>query len=643
MASPLKRVKTPFLIVSNGECFGIAEFAEQPSQIKTKEFDSEEWLNQHRVTQRERRQWWPDSDSFYVYRVKNWYPYEGVKLYEDGKVISEPRLSAEQWRLVSTAKELPKQIILESGFVELTGDCNVICGDKNFYNRELKPILVDTDETIPLYSLALVRNPRMRVSKKKDVKQEGDDMPFAIRHRDNEYCVVKINEDETEETMACHKTEGEAEAQLAALRINVEAEEGEGAVHNDKPRKRKPRKKEKITALFDGDDVTYTHETGWEFNTDGLDKVSEPEKAKKAGFMEGLRNVAKSIGDFLKSAETEEDEAKLFVNEVGVAQKVINGEVWHFTYSTNAFEDREGEIFSTKALEDYVTANDLNKDKGHFNLWHINEEDGNFNTDFAKKQWQGVVGRFLVEAGPYLRDDKGRAARKFFKKFGSGHPEIAPEGWGCSPEFRYLPEERASGTYKTIWITRTSTLPKFAAANTWTETRQFKHGGTKMALSDQQKKAAVEMFGDEFVNQMMQEAEDKTAELESAGVAHKGEPKSDKTEEIQTQPEPQQVNINMEELAAEVGKQFGANLQPMAEAMTAMATELKELTEWKAKQEKKQGAKEQAETPKFVFEWKRASESDETIVTEDDGLKNQKPQEANAGATSDPWLQVFNK
>ncbi|MHC4762833.1 MAG: hypothetical protein ACYS71_05605 [Planctomycetota bacterium] len=518
MASPLKRVKTPFLIVSNGECFGIVEFVEQPSQIKTKEFDSEEWLNQHRVTQRERRQWWPDSDSFYVYRVKNWYPYEGVKLYEDGKVISEPRLSAEQWRLVSTAKELPKQIILESDFVELTGDCNVICGDKNFYNRELKPILnatfdrqvdhiescdVDTDETIPLYSLALVRNPRMRVSKKKDVKQEGDDMPFAVRLRDDEYCVINTD---TDESMGCHETEEEAEAQLAALRINVEAEEGEGAVYNDKPRKRKPRKKESDDGL----------------GVAGID-IEQPESAKKAGFMEGLRSVAKSIGDFLKSAETEEDEAKLFVNEVGVAQKVINGEVWHFTYSTNAFEDREGEIFSTKALEDYVSANDLNKDKGHFNLWHINEEDGNFNTDFAIKQWQGVVGRFLVEAGPYLRDEKGRAARKFFKKFGSGHPEIAPEGWGCSPEFRYLPEERASGTYKTIWITRTSTLPKFAAANTWTETRQFKHGGTKMALSDQQKKAAVEMFGDEFVSQMMQEAEDKTAELESAGVAHKGE------------------------------------------------------------------------------------------------------------------------
>ena len=56
-----KATDKPFLIVSGGEVFGIAEF-EQPVQIKSKEFDGEEWLNQHRVTKRERRQWWPNDE-----------------------------------------------------------------------------------------------------------------------------------------------------------------------------------------------------------------------------------------------------------------------------------------------------------------------------------------------------------------------------------------------------------------------------------------------------------------------------------------------------------------------------------------------------------------------------------------------------
>jgi hypothetical protein len=617
-----------YLIVSNGEAFGIAVL-DEPAQMKIKEFDREKWLNQHRITPRERRQWWPDTEKFYVYRLKEWHPYEGVKLYDDGRVIDEPKLTSKQWQIVSKAKELPKQIILENDFISLTTNHIVVCGDKSFYNREVKPIIDATfdeqidvncagpdDEIISLYSLALVRNPRMRVSKK-NVKQEGETMPFGItRNDEGEYCVINTD---TDEVQACHETEEEAEAQLAALRINVEAEEGEAAVYSDKPRKRKPRKKE-----FEGpDQVVQTIEK------------NEPEKAKKTGLMESLRSVAKSIGDFLKLAETEEKEDKLFVNEVGIGQKIVNGELWHFTYSTNAFEDRENETFSTKGLEDYVSANESNADKGFFNLWHINEEDGNFNTDFAKKQWQGVVGRFLVEAGPYLRDKKGNAARKFFKKFGDGHPDIAPEGWGCSPEFRYLPEERASSVYDTVWITRTSTLPKFAAANIWTETRQFKHGGTKMALSDQQKKAAIEIFGDDFVNRMTEEAEGKTAELEAAGVAHKSE-----TEKVENEQQPEPQKINMEELAAEVGKQFTANLTPIAEAMATMVSSVKGLEERLEKLERTEKVKDKTEMPKMIFEWKRASEAGETTVTDDDDLKNEKPKEA-AMKSNDPWLQMF--
>jgi hypothetical protein len=630
-----------YLIISNGEAFGIAEF-DQPAQIKTKEFDNEKWLNQHRVTSRERRQWWPDTESFYVYRLKSWHPYGGVKLYENGKVIDEPKLTAKQWKLVSAAKELPKQILLLENALNVTTDYKFITSDEV---RELfaKPLTFKIDEIlkatfevdklnykskssgelIPLYSLALVRNPRMRVSKKSlktakkeaieiEIKQEDEIMPFGIIRREDEYCVINT---ETEEVQACHETEEEAEAQLAALRINVEAEEGEGAHHTDKPRKRKPKKKEisigTITPVSEVD-------------------IKQFEKAKKEPFMKRLRLAAKNILDIITLAETEEKEAKteLLNSDYGVAQKEVNGELWHFTWSTNAFEDREKEIFSTNSLKRYVDQATEKQDKGFFNLWHIT------NTDFAKKKWQMVIGRFLVEAGPYLEDNKGQAAKEFFSQHADGHPELAPEGWGCSPEFKYLPEERIKGVYENIWITRTSTLPRFAAANMWTETSQLTR--LKMAITDyneDQIKAAVEVFKDEdFVKSLIQEGENKTAELEAANVAHK-EKKEDG---------PQEIQLNMEELAAEVGKQFSANLVPMAEAIATMATELKELREWKDKQDKKQGIKDKTEVPRYVFEWKRASEQDETIVTEDDGLKNKKPKETKT-KDSDPWSQMFNK
>jgi hypothetical protein len=171
---PLDTSKS-YLIVCNGEAFGVAEL-DQPAQVKTKEFDDEEWLNQHRITPRERRQWWPKAESFYVYRLKNWQPFEGVKLYEDGKVIDEPKLTVEQWKLISAAKELPKQIILSEDAVSVTEKSEFVI-DLSVKCKELDRILSatyqldvkeaqDAKEIIPIYSLALVRNPRMRVSKK---------------------------------------------------------------------------------------------------------------------------------------------------------------------------------------------------------------------------------------------------------------------------------------------------------------------------------------------------------------------------------------------------------------------------------------------------------------------------------------------
>ncbi len=161
------------------------------------------------------------------------------------------------------------------------------------------------------------------------------------------------------------------------------------------------------------------------------------------------KNAMVALGDFLAGVESKEvsEDVVMFDTPSGFAVKTVNGEPWHFTWSTNAFEDREGEIFSTKALEQYVLENEKKEHRGFFNLWHINEGQDSFNSDFAEKKWQGVVGRFLVESGPYLDDHKGQSALKFFSKYSDGHPDIAPEGWGCSPEFKFLPEERETGVF----------------------------------------------------------------------------------------------------------------------------------------------------------------------------------------------------
>lgn len=297
----------------------------------------------------------------------------------------------------------------------------------------------------------------------------------------------------------------------------------------------------------------------------------------------------------------------------GFAIKQINGKPWLITYSTNAFMDREGEIFSTKSLESYVGEAEKKEDRGYFNLWHIP------GTDFAKKEWQAVIGRFLIEAGPFLENEQGQKALEFFKQYPDGHPEIAPEGWGCSPEYKYLPEERKTGIYSNIWITRTSTLPRLAAANVWTK------GATIMALSEQQKAAALKIFGEDLTAKIVSGAEDATKELEEAGVAHKGE-----------QEVPAQVEVPLDEIATAVTKQLELNFQPISDALQLLGQELAELKTQVKSLEKAKAFEETHETPRYVLSLKRASEAQETVLAEGDKLLAKKPVETaptdNSGA-----------
>lgn len=250
-------------------------------------------------------------------------------------------------------------------------------------------------------------------------------------------------------------------------------------------------------------------------------KVGKRIKTEKLSKLEelyqSLADAVKWLGDVIKWGKHDDTAPEPSMldffkgSDAGFTVKTVRGEPWLFTWSANAFKDREGEIFSTKALESWADRASERDDKGTYNFWHIP------GSDFAVKKWVGVPGRFLVEAGPFTKDAKGKAAQAFFAAYPDRHPTLAPEGWGCSVEYRYLPEERKKGVYNNVEITRTSVLPRFAAANTWTAVKEV-----TMALTDAQKKAAQELFGEDLAASILGEAEAKTKELEP-NVAHKGE------------------------------------------------------------------------------------------------------------------------
>lgn len=189
-----------------------------------------------------------------------------------------------------------------------------------------------------------------------------------------------------------------------------------------------------------------------------------------------------------------------------------DGRAWLLTWTTNAFQDREGEIFTTKSLEDYVQRHEADPVKNRFWFWHIK------GTDFGDVRWQGVVGRMLVEAGTFDQSAKGQAFEKFFTAHPHGHPVIAPEGWGCSHGYTYAAADRADRVYEWFDKKETTLLPLSAASNPFTKLE------VKMALSQKQRAALTTIGGDELLHYVEETGDATTKALEAEGIAYKALP-----------------------------------------------------------------------------------------------------------------------
>ncbi len=367
-----------------------------------------------------------------------------------------------------------------------------------------------------------------------------------------------------------------------------------------------------------------------------MDTEIEEPAPDHSGFIGLLVSARDALGELLALAGLKRNKAA----SLGCTIKAANGELWHVAWATNAFEDREREIFAVKALERFIAENAANESKGTFDFWHIP------GTDFAEKKLQVGIGRFLFEAGPYLDTDIGQAAKAFFEQYPSGHPDIAPEGWGSSPEYRYLPEDRSDGVYDWLWITRTSTLPKSAAANVWTQSGLQE---VKMQLTPEQLKAMETVFGPDRAKQIVSEGQTKTADLEAAGVATKSAtepppvaatpetpPAADAvTEEAAEEAPPPAPALDPVAIAAEINKHFKADMEPLQQVLEGTVAGVKALTDQLAalearlaKVEQVEAMKANAELPRNIYQaLKRASEAVETVVPNGSDLKESKPQQ----------------
>lgn len=280
------------------------------------------------------------------------------------------------------------------------------------------------------------------------------------------------------------------------------------------------------------------------------------------------------------------------------------GEPRWATLSSNAFEDLDHELFSTKALEDAVEHADKTGERGPLLVYHVPS------AEIGQCDFQAVVGRFLLESGTFDDTPLGRKALEYYVTSQKEHQ--------VSIGFRYQPGDEDDGVYDWLRIRERSVCPAGAAANPWTDFRVM--GGTEVALTESKIANIREVFGDDMGNDIISKVDAKSKELEDKGVRFKEKEEDAKDSDGEVKEEPE-TPAKTEEVAGMSNEQVGKlgemiatlvsevqELSSIKETVISLQAQIKEL---KMSDDEKIAA---ALTPKGVDNATRPSESAENVV-----------------------------
>ena len=250
--------------------------------------------------------------------------------------------------------------------------------------------------------------------------------------------------------------------------------------------------------------------------------------------------------------------------------KDAEGRPWVLLWSTNSFEDREKEIFTTQSIDDFIERHEQDDTKGEVWFCHLP------GSKFANIKMQARVGRFLLEAAQFDDSEMGHTFAKFFEDNPEGHPKIAPNGWGQSHGYRFQRKDRIDGIYHSFEKYESTILPWDIAANQHNPRPRFMNGGKIM--NEKQKEAFENVFGEGLVSQMVSLGETKTAELEATGVAYK-EVAEEAVEEIveEAVEEPVEEEKEVEETVEEAVEEVVEEVEVEEKEVEEVEEEVKEI------------------------------------------------------------------
>lgn len=166
------------------------------------------------------------------------------------------------------------------------------------------------------------------------------------------------------------------------------------------------------------------------------------------------------------------------------------------TFSSNSFEDLDGEIFTTKALEEAVEYADESGERGPLLVFHVPS------AEIGQCDFQAVSGRFLVESGTFDDTPLGQKAVEHFIN--------TDEEYQVSIGYMYRTGDEQDGVYDWLQIMERSVLPKGDAANPWTDFQVI--GGKE--VDKRHADALKSIFGEDLSARIISSADEKSKELE---------------------------------------------------------------------------------------------------------------------------------
>lgn len=252
----------------------------------------------------------------------------------------------------------------------------------------------------------------------------------------------------------------------------------------------------------------------------GLDmKEAKPDELQPAPKVEETpAEVDKAVGitqrltqwfDGLKGAittalaEPEQEPVYDFTSSLS-SLKSADGKTMLMLHTTNAFRDRDREIFADKALQEYA---DKAQSGSPVDYWHTDWEIG-------RVVWTGYSEKALFElVEPY----SDIAVKELVDNVVSN-----PGYWGTSHRFHFDAKDKQNGVFNRLIKSKSSVLPIHAAANPFTAVAAV---GRKENTMDNKKidelKSKLSPQAFEQAKAFILGEEQKSASLTQAGVEHK--------------------------------------------------------------------------------------------------------------------------